>query len=192
MMNRMKLFIPTFLLLVFLAACGGEIEENMSRDIEPLSAVNQNGDEVKLKDYEGTYWVADFIFTSCDTVCPPMTGNMARLQQKMKDEGIDNVQLVSFSVDPETDTPEKLKAFADAYQPDYEMWDFLTGYEFEEVRELSYKSFQSALEDMPDTDQMSHGTRFYLVTPEGKVIKHYKGTEADEMDRIIEDLKKIS
>lgn len=162
----------------------------MSRDVAKFTATNQHGEKVSLSDYKGKYWVANFIFTSCDTVCPSMTGNMARLQKMIKDEGIKDVQLVSFSVDPETDTPEKLKSFADKYNPDYKMWDFLTGYKFSEIRELSIKSFASLLEDIPDSDQMTHGTSFFLVTPEGKVIKSYKGIKASEMEVILEDLKK--
>ncbi|MBM7552948.1 SCO family protein [Thalassobacillus pellis] len=188
---KQLLKIATFsFVLLLLSACGQEIEGNMSRDVAKFTATNQHGEKVSLSDYKGKYWVANFIFTSCDTVCPSMTGNMARLQKMIKDEGIKDVQLVSFSVDPETDTPEKLKSFADKYNPDYKMWDFLTGYKFSEIRELSIKSFASLLEDIPDSDQMTHGTSFFLVTPEGKVIKSYKGIKASEMEVILEDLKK--
>ncbi|WP_028782595.1 SCO family protein [Thalassobacillus devorans] len=186
-----KAALPFFAALLFLSACSQEIEGNMSRDVQDFSAVNQDGEKRSLEDYKGQYWVADFVFTNCDTVCPPMTANMSRLQTMMEEENIKDVQLVSFSVDPKNDTPEALKEFGNKFSADYDNWDFLTGYKFEEVRELSIKSFQSMLEDVPDSDQMSHGTRFYLVNPEGEVIKHYKGTQADSMKDILEDLKKV-
>ncbi|MFG6119158.1 SCO family protein [Thalassobacillus sp. B23F22_16] len=185
-----KLSLPFFAVLLFLAACGQEIEENMSRDVEEFSAINEQGEERSLEDYQGQYWVADFIFTNCDTVCPPMTANMARLQTMMEEEGIEDVQLVSFSVDPENDDPEALTEFGDKFQADFGNWDFLTGYDFDEIRQLSIKSFQSMLEEEPNSDQMMHGTRFYLVNPDGEAIKHYSGTESGSMEEILEDLKK--
>ncbi|MGP4075039.1 SCO family protein [Halobacillus sp. K22] len=188
---KQKIIGGVCMLVLLLAACGSPIETNMSRDVNSLEAVNQEGEKVTLpKDYDGTYWIADFIFTSCETVCPPMTGNMARLQQELKEEGME-VPLVSISVDPETDTPQKMKSFAEPYQPDFSQWNFLTGYSFQEVKEFSIKSFQSPLKQLENSNQVAHGTSFYLVTPEGEVIKSYNGTEAGSLDQIIEDLQTL-
>ncbi|WP_163530267.1 SCO family protein [Halobacillus ihumii] len=178
--------------LLFLTACGSPIEENMSREVGEFTATTQSGEKMNLpEDLKGDYWIADFIFTSCETVCPPMTGNMSHLQQRLKQENLDDVKLVSFSVDPKHDTQEKLKEFADAYQPDYDQWSFLTGYTFHEVKELSIKSFQSPVSKMEGSNQVAHGTSFYLVTPKGDVIKQYSGMKAAEIDQIIADLKKL-
>lgn len=181
-----------FLVLLVLSGCGGsDIETNMSRDMIELSAVDQNGDKVDIKDeIEGDYWIANMIFTSCTTVCPPMTGNMARLQNQLEEEDLDT-KLASFSVDPETDDVETLKDFADDYNPDYERWSFYTGYTFEEVKELSIKSFQSPLQKLEDSDQFAHATGFFLITPEGKVVKNYEGTNEEAMEKIIDDLKQL-
>ncbi|MCA0969462.1 SCO family protein [Halobacillus litoralis] len=180
------------IILLLLTACGSPIEENMSRDVDSFSAVNQNGESVQLpQDYEGDYWIADFIFTNCETVCPPMTGNMSRLQQLLKKENL-NTRLVSISVDPTHDTPEQLKQFAEPYQPDFNQWSFLTGYTFQDVKELSIKSFQSPLKKMEDSNQFAHGTSFYLVTPDGEVVKSYTGTKAAEMNQIVDDLKRLT
>jgi len=180
-----------WMLVLLLAACGSPIETNMSRDVNSLEAVNQDGEKVSLpEDYDGTYWIADFIFTNCETVCPPMTGNMSRLQQELEKEGME-VPLVSISVDPETDTPQKMKSFAEPYQPDFSQWNFLTGYSFQEVKEFSIKSFQSPLKQLENSNQVAHGTSFYLVTPEGEVIKSYNGTEAGSLDQIVEDLQTL-
>ncbi|SFG35820.1 protein SCO1/2 [Halobacillus alkaliphilus] len=179
------------LAVLLLTACGSPIETNMSRDVNSLEAINQDGEKVTLpEDYSGEYWIADFIFTSCETVCPPMTGNMSRLQQELDQEGME-VPLVSMSVDPKTDTPEKMKSFAEPYQPDFSQWNFLTGYSFQEVKEFSIKSFQSPVKQLENSNQVAHGTSFYLVTPEGEVIKSYNGTEAGSLDQIIEDLQTL-
>ncbi|MFC7061381.1 SCO family protein [Halobacillus seohaensis] len=176
-------------LLTFLTACGSPIEENMSRDIEEFQGTTQDGDTIQLPDDQiGEYWVANFIFTRCDTVCPPMTSNMSRLQQQLKDADLE-ISLVSFSVDPEYDTKERLKDFANNYNADFESWDFVTNYSFQAVKELSIKSFQSPLSMMEDTDQVAHGTSFFLVNPKGEVIKRYDGTKASEMENIANDLK---
>src|SRR5699024_9875980 len=92
----------------------------------------------------------------------------------------------------ERDTPDVLKEYAKDYDADLDNWTFLTGYDFQTIKELSIKSFQSLLEEAPeDSDQVTHGTRFYLVNPEGKVIKFYNDTDADAIDDIIADLKKV-
>ncbi|WP_079480465.1 SCO family protein [Halobacillus salinus] len=184
--------IGALFMIMLMTACGSPIEENMSREIQAFSAVNQEGKTVELReDLEGEYWIADFIFTNCETVCPPMTGNMARLQQLLKEEKID-IPLRSISVDPEHDSPAKLKEFANPYNPDYTQWSFLTGYTFEEVKELSIKSFQSPLKRLEDTDQFAHGTSFFLVTPEGEVVKRYSGTKAGEMKKIVNDVIRLT
>ncbi|QAS51203.1 SCO family protein [Halobacillus litoralis] len=188
---KLRIWFGMVILLLIVSACGSPIEENMSRNVDQMTTVNQHGNEVKLpEDFKGDYWIADFIFTNCDTVCPPMTGNMSRLQNQLKEENLE-VPLVSVSVDPKNDTPEELVAFSKDYQPDYEQWDFLTGYTFQEVKEWSIKSFQSPLKKLPDSNQVAHGTSFYLVTPEGEVIKSYSGTDADSVTKIVEDLKTL-
>ncbi|HLR08917.1 MAG TPA: SCO family protein [Bacillota bacterium] len=179
-------------LLSILASCGGEdIDSNMSKKVQDFEFTTQDNETLSLDDLKGEWWVADFIFTNCTTVCLPMTTNMSKLQDKMEEENLD-AQLVSFSVDPERDTPDVLKEYAKDYDADLDNWTFLTGYDFQTIKELSIKSFQSLLEEAPeDSDQVTHGTRFYLVNPEGKVIKFYNGTDADAIDDIIADLKKV-
>ncbi|MYL48891.1 redoxin domain-containing protein [Halobacillus litoralis] len=180
---KLRFWISIIFLLSITAACG-------SKDVNELSAVNQHGKEVSVPQaYAGEYWVADFIFTNCETVCPPMTGNMSRLQAQLEQENLD-VQLVSVSVDPENDTPEELLSFAENYQPNYEQWDFLTGYSFQEVKEWSIKSFQSPVKKMEDSNQVAHGTSFFLVDPDGNIAETYSGTKAESVAKIVEDLKK--
>ena len=122
-----------------------------------------------------------------------MTSNMASLQEKITDENLENVQLVSFSVDPDYDSPEVLKEYAEQYDADLSTWSFLTGYDFDTIKELSIKSFRNLVQEPePGSDQVMHGTRFFLVDPDGKIIKNYDGVKADEMDSIVEDLKVLA
>ncbi|KHE68532.1 SCO family protein [Halobacillus sp. BBL2006] len=178
------------LLLLMIAACGQKIETNMSEEVQSFNFTTQDGNKLSNEDLEGQWWVANTIFTSCETVCPPMTRNMSILQDKAEEEGLD-VQLVSFSIDPETDTPEKLKEYGNKFGADYKNWTFLTGYDFQTIKEFSIKSFKSLVDEIPDSDQYMHGTSFFLVNPEGEVIKKYKGTSDEEMQKIVNDLKKV-
>ncbi|GAA0453108.1 SCO family protein [Alkalibacillus silvisoli] len=190
--QRYGLFILSLIaVMLFLAACNGseasEIEQEISLDIEPFEYTNQDEEAVSLEDLEGTYWVANFIFTNCDTVCPPMTANMAGLQEEADENDLD-VRFVSFSVDPEYDDPETLKTFANQFGADYSNWDLLTGYSQEEIESYAASSFQLLVSKVDGHDQVSHGTSFYIVNPEGTAINTYSGTSSEEMDRLMNDL----
>lgn len=179
-------------LIIFLVACGenyDEIETNISETVADFSATTQDNEMLNLEDLSGKWWIADFVFTNCTTVCLPMTQNMTVLQDKLNEEDL-SVELISFSVDPFYDTPDVLRSYAAGYEANLDNWTFLTGYDFQTIRELSIKSFRSLLQEAErGSDQVTHGTDFMLVSPEGKLIKKYDGLNTDEMDNIISDLK---
>lgn len=191
---KKQLVFALISLIFILSACSDpykEIEPNMDEKVADFNFTTQNNESLSLEDLKGTWWIADFVFTNCTTVCLPMSTNMSALQDKLAEENID-VQLVSFSVDPDYDQPEVLREYAEDYEADLSNWTFLTGYDFQTIRELSIKSFRSPL-PVPDEgdDQVMHGTLFYLVTPEGQIIKSYDGVAPSEMDDIVDDLKTI-
>lgn len=188
-MARLKWVFPLLLFVLFVSACGDQYNGDFSYEVQDFTFTNQDGEKVSKSDLEGEFWVADFIFTNCTTVCPPMTSNMANLQDQLKEAGLEDVRLVSFSVDPERDKPETLKAYAAERGGTFENWDLLTGYDFETIKEFSVKSFKSAVEQLPDSDQIMHGTSFFIVTPEGNAIKNYDGRKAANMEKIVEDIQ---
>ncbi|HLS67266.1 MAG TPA: SCO family protein [Pseudogracilibacillus sp.] len=208
---RKFMFLLLALPLLVLAACGGDGETNPINEesnkgggngsadsgqsighVEPFEATTQENEPFTNEDLDGTWWVANFIFTNCETVCLPMTSNMKALQDKLNDAGIEDVELISFSVDPERDTPEVMKEFAEEYGADFSNWTFLTGYEFDEIKELSLNSFKSLVAPPPeDDDQIAHGTAFFIVNPEGEVLSHHSGLEADSMDEIAAELERL-
>lgn len=192
-MKRITLF-TIFILSLMLAACGEkQIETTLEEQVDYFEATTESDETLTRDDLLGTYWVANFVFTNCTTTCPPMTANMKALQDQLKEAGIEDVHLISFSVDPDRDTPKALREFADEFGADLNNWSFLTGYEFNEIRELSINSFKSLVEPPPEgSDQVSHGTAFFLVDPDGNVIKHYSGTQRDQMEVIVEDLKLVN
>ncbi len=167
-------------------------EGNMERELNSFDFMNQNSEQVTSGDLQGTPVVANFIFTNCDTVCPPMTYNMTGLQKAIENEGIEDYRMVSFSVDPKEDTPEALQEFMGRYDLNEDKWDFLTGYEFDAISTLALESFQGLVVDDPNSDQMTHPTSIYLISPEGTVVKSYDGYESVPEDEIIADLKALS
>lgn len=186
----MKHFRFSILVLVlFLAACGGnKIETNMSEEVADFEFTTQDNEKLGLNDLEGEWWIADFIFTNCTTVCLPMTSNMSQLQDLLREEGID-AQLVSFTVDPDYDSPEVLKKYAESYDANLNNWSFLTGFDYETIKDLSVGSFRSEVQENPGSDQITHGVRFFLVNPNGEVIKNYYGIDMNEVKTIVDDLK---
>lgn len=191
-MKRNAIYILLlFGMMLLFTACGEQYEGEISFEIEDFTFINQDHEEVSKSDLDGEFWVANFIFTNCVTVCPPMTSNMADLQSQLSEAGLDDVQLVSFTADPDRDTPEALKEFGESRGASFHNWHFLTGYEFEEIQEFSVENFKSAMEEEPDSDQIMHTVRFFLVSPEGNAIEMYTGTEAAAMEQIVEDIERM-
>ncbi|WP_305148248.1 SCO family protein [Bacillus paralicheniformis] len=179
------------ILTVFLSSCGtSKIENSLNYDVQSFSFQNQDGKTVSLESLKGQVWVADFIFTNCKTICPPMTSHMAELQKQMEEENL-QARIVSFSVDPENDTPEKLKKFAGNYPLNFQNWDFLTGYSQEEIEKFALKSFKAIVKKPEDEDQVIHQSSFYLVDQNGKVVKDYDGAKNTPYDEIIADIKTL-
>lgn len=157
--------------------------------MQSFEFINQDGETITNKDLEGTYWIADMVFTRCPTVCNLMTPNMLNLQGKAEKAGLD-IQFVSFTVDPTFDDPEQLKKYGENYGADFSNWHFLTGYTDEEIQQLSQETFKSAVKNDPESNDIVHTTGFFLVDPNGNVIKMYDGLENDT-DPIIEDVKQL-
>ncbi|WP_082235630.1 SCO family protein [Halobacillus massiliensis] len=184
--NALKLIlvITSFL---FLASCGQkELEEPLEWEIGNIEGTTQSNEDFAVEDMEGKVWIADFIFTSCNTVCPPMTRNMSQLQKEFKEQDID-VEFVSFSVDPEVDTPEKLNEFAEAHGADLDNWTFVTGYEQNEIEQYGQESFRSVTSKPEGADQVTHGSSFFLVSQDQQIMKYYNGDKDVPYEQIVED-----
>ncbi|MDM5154800.1 SCO family protein [Bacillus sp. DX1.1] len=184
-------FLVIFCFFV-LAGCtsGPKLRDALNWDLESFQYINQEGEKFGTKDLKGKVWVANFMFTNCKTVCPPMTANMAKLQKMAKEQKLD-VQFVSFSVDPEVDKPENLKAFIQKFTEDTKNWNLLTGYSLEDVKKFAKNNFQTLVDKPDNTDQVMHGTSFYLIDQDGKVMKKYSGISNTPYDDILRDIKRL-
>ncbi|MCF6409430.1 SCO family protein [Pseudalkalibacillus salsuginis] len=182
--------------IIILTACGEEKlkkPDDFNFEVQSFNYTDQDGKTVSLEDLKGKMWIADFIFTSCKTVCPPMTNSMASLQKNIKEAGLEDVEIVSFSVDPEVDSPEKLKQFGKKHYADFSNWHFLTGYEQGDIEAFAEESFKAAVQKTAASDQVSHGTSFYLVDQSGTVVTRYSGTNRSDEDdqKVIQDIKAL-
>ncbi|WP_374055008.1 SCO family protein [Rossellomorea sp. FM04394] len=195
-MKGKSIIAAAALSLFLLAGCQSEnVEESFPMKVEvgDLNAVDQNGESTSLSELnKGKIVIADFIFTNCDTVCLPMTANMAKLQKKVTDAGLeDELQLVSISVDPEHDTPEVLKEYSSRYEMDDENWSFLTGYSRDEIESFANVSFKTPAAQVEGSNQFVHGTSFYLVSENGVLLKQYEGVSNPPYEEMIEDIEKL-
>nr|WP_257391898.1 SCO family protein [Mesobacillus jeotgali] len=179
-------------IVIFAAACGnGGLKDAKNYPIEDFTFTNQDGEQLSKKDLKGKVWIADFIFTSCADVCPPMTANMAKLQEMIKKEKLEDVEIVSFSVDPTVDTPDVLKQYGQKFNADFSNWSFLTGYTQEEIEKFVLENFKALVKKPEAGDQVIHGTDFYLVDQNGDMRKYYTGLKEVPFEQIIEDIKAL-
>lgn len=182
---------------ILLSACGNSEVETMSRygnEIEDFSVTNQNNETFTREDMDGKVWLFQFIFTNCVTVCPPMTANMTQVTQQLEEEGIDDYGILSFSVDPERDSPEVLTDYIGHYEvPEDTEWQLLTGYDHDFIRSFAEKNFKTIVAPAPaGDDQITHSTSFYLIDSEGTIKKDYGGVDQGDAgfsaEEIVEDV----
>lgn len=159
-------------------------------EIPHFSGVNQDEKTWSTANMHGKWWLTSTIFTRCPTVCTIMTPNMVRLQEAIEKEGLD-VQIVSFTVDPQFDTPERLKKYAESYGANLQSWDFITGYSEEELEAFVYEALKQKIIKYPERNDIGHPTRFYLVNPEGIIVRLYEGDVEINVATYLKDLKQL-
>ena len=180
--------------LFVLAGCSGsgsKLRKPLNWDLETFQFTNQDGKPFGTKDLKGKVWLTDFIFTSCETVCPPMTANMAKLQQKAAEKKL-NVDFISFSIDPEVDTPQLLTTFANKFNADFNNWNFLTGYSQKHIEKFASENFKTIVKKPENNSQVIHGTKFYLIDQNGKIVKDYSGVSNVPFDEILSDMETLT
>lgn len=150
--------------------------------VHPFQLVERSGKPVTEATLLGKPWVATFVFSRCSGPCPRITANVARLQKVL--EGVE-ARLVTISVDPEHDTPEVLREYADKFGADPERWWFLTGEEAQ-IAKLSTKSFMSALVRNPEEsigESITHTTYLAVVDKQGGIRGFYSGETAEGVEQ---------
>ena len=154
--------------------------------IAPFRLTNQNGKIITQRDYQDNIYVADFFFTTCPTICPKMTENMALIQARILDDS--QVKLLSFSVTPQIDSVAQLKRYAIEKEVNDQKWNLVTG-DKKEIYTLARKSFLAVKEDGDGGPfDMIHTENFILVDPEKRIRGFYDGTDIKAMEELLQDI----
>jgi protein SCO1/2 len=157
--------------------------------IAPFAFTNQNGKKITQEDYKGKIYVADFFFTTCQSICPKMTKNMVWLQEQIKN--MPNVMLLSHSVTPDIDTVPVLKAYADEQGAIDGKWNLVTG----DKKDIYYIARKSYLAVKTTTSSelydMVHTENFILVDKKGRIRGFYYGTNLDRADKDAKNVKQL-
>jgi protein SCO1/2 len=160
--------------------------------VADFKLINQNGDTVTQENYKGKIYVADFFFTTCQTICPIMTDHMKKIQEEFKDD--DEVLLLSHTVTPKIDSVEQLRKYADKKGVIDSKWNLVTG-DKKQIYELARKSyFVVKNQGNGGPYDMIHTENFALIDNQRRIRKFYDGTNPDAIEELIEDiatLKKI-
>jgi protein SCO1 len=196
------------LLMVGIVACLSEIRAHQAKasavDVEiaqenqqqppmpefqvaPFSLTNQFGQNVTNDILKGHVWIASFIFTRCQQLCPMMSAEIETLQHKIKNPSI---RILSFSVDPKYDTPTVLKAYGEKYHADFNKWEFLTGAPTTIGNVASSLKLGVALGQNPG--QLTHSDKLVLIGPDGKSRGIYTGIDDNEVNKLAKDADNLA
>jgi protein SCO1/2 len=154
--------------------------------ISDFSLVNQNGKIITEKDYEDKIYVADFFFTTCQTICPIMTDHMKEIQQKLQDDP--TVKLLSHSVTPEIDSVAQLKKYALEKGVNDAKWNLVTG-DKKQIYTLARKSYLAAKDNPYEENDLIHTENFVLVDTKKRIRGFYDGTDPEAISKLLEDIK---
>jgi protein SCO1/2 len=169
----------------------------MLGDLPSFSLVAEDGKAFGKDDLLGRVWIADFVFTSCSDACPRLQTKMKKIQDRLipLEQG-GNISLLSISVDPERDTPQKLKQYAETFGARPGLWRSLTG-DQQEVERTVVRGFHTAMAKVPAEGadphlaafEIMHGERLVLVDRLGRIRGYY---DADDRDRLLRDARTLT
>ncbi len=162
--------------------------------IPAWSLIDENGKAFSSTQMQGKIYVADFFFTRCTSICPKMSTQLTRVQDVFANNP--EVQLLSFSVDPTHDSPEKLQAYAQNYDAKPDKWHFLTGTR-QQIYPLAVKGYYIPVADASEYDKavktpdetFIHSEKLILVDKQGYIRGFYDGTDKKDVDRLILEIK---
>lgn len=160
--------------------------EKVKHFIPDFEFVNQDSMTISNADLEGAY-VADFFFTSCPSICPKVTSEMLRIHDEFLN---DPVQLVSYTMDPVRDTPEKLKDYAGRLEVEAPKWHFLTG-DKKKLHDISTDYFNIVIEDDEAPGGFNHTGKIILVDKNRHIRSFCEGTDSEDVTRFMKDIRKL-
>jgi protein SCO1/2 len=159
--------------------------------VGPWKLTERSGSAKSDADLKGRLSVWGFVYTTCPGMCRSVTARMASLRKSLPAE----VQMVSLSVDPATDTPAALKAYAELHRAPPDSWWFLTG-DPAAVRDLVTRRFRLPAEPNPNPgpgeEPIAHSPQLALVDGDGKILGYFSSQDNFEIDRLLEKIAKLT
>jgi protein SCO1/2 len=158
--------------------------------VQPFAFINQDGKIVTDKDVEGKVYVAEYFFTTCRGICPRLNTNMKKVYERFKDEK--DFVILSHTSDPETDSAQQLKKYADSLGVNTSKWIFLTGRKdsLYTMARISYTIDDPANNLRNIDDDFLHTQYLALVNRQGEVKKIYDGLKDSEIRAMIKEIEK--
>jgi cytochrome oxidase Cu insertion factor (SCO1/SenC/PrrC family) len=189
--NLQRTTILAYGLAALLAGSAAPAETNAAEPrvlgaVPDFALTNQGGHKFGTRYLKGKVWVANFIFTTCPNTCPEQSRRMRELQEKLETtRAWEVIRLISFSVDPETDTPDVLRAYAKAYEADPEHWHFLTGSR-EAIWDLSKTGFKLDGGETPPggTSPLFHSPKLMVVDAAGRIRGYFDGMTDEGVEAV--------
>lgn len=172
-------------------ADGREVIDTIYNRIPPFQLIDQDGKQVDQSIVKGKIYVADFFFTRCISICPKLSSQLTRVQDIFRKRS--DIVFLSHSVDPEHDGPAQLKAYAKKYEAIPGKWYFLTGKK-STIYDLAMHGYYLPVVDpgvkagSPD-ETFIHSEKLVLVDKEGIVRGFYDGTDKEDVDRLILEIR---
>jgi protein SCO1/2 len=152
--------------------------------VPPFQLTNQDGKPFGSSNLAGKIWIADFIYSTCPGPCPMISTRMSEMQKPLEKT---DVHFVSFTVDPDKDTPERLREYAGQLHAEPGRWDFLTGPK-SEIYNLSLNGFKlAAAAPSSENPEPLHSTRMILVDRHGQIRGYYDAVTADAITKLLAD-----
>jgi cytochrome oxidase Cu insertion factor (SCO1/SenC/PrrC family) len=173
-----------------LPAKASAMEVPVIGSVPEFSLTEANSVTLRRRDLLGKVWIASFLFTRCAEVCPMMMRHEARLQADLPLR--DDLRLVSFSVDPDWDTPKVLTDYAHNFGADRDRWLFLTG-DKKQIYHLAIDGFRLATQNADPAKEMPilHSTKLVLVDRHGAIRGYYDSSDEDELRKLIRDVRQV-
>lgn len=154
--------------------------------IADFSFINQNGDTITQDNYKDKIYVADFFFTTCQTICPIMTDHMYQIQKELKND--QDIMLLSHTVTPEIDTVAQLKRYAKQKGVNDSKWNLVTG-DKKEIYKLARQSYLAVkTTGTGDKYDMIHTENFMLIDKKRQIRGFYDGTDPKAIEQLLEDI----
>lgn len=163
--------------------------DTLYHEIPAFSFTNQFEEIITDEEYDNQIYIADFFFTTCPSICPVMTNSLLKAQEVIKKNNWP-VQILSHTVDPETDSVEVLLQYGQNKGADFEMWNFVTG-DKQTIYNIAANYLVVALEDSTQEIEFVHSDKLVLIDRKNRIRGLYSGTDETDVNRMIKDIETL-